>query len=197
MIMEQLKSETKEAHQSLEKLLIPFIKQTKSTEAYSKLLEMFYGYMKPVEDLIDNNVDAAKVPMYSQRRKAQTLIDDLQHWDNNTTPELSTELPTITNHNQAIGAMYVFEGSTLGGKVINKILMTNLGKEDAAGFSFYNGYGDHTHAMWGAFTEALNKAEMDEQARLEIVAAANDTFTQFENWAAKTLVPTKATENAE
>ena len=186
--MEQLKNETKEAHQSLEKLLIPYIKQTNTTEAYSRLLEMFYGYMKPVEDLIDQHVAKDKIPAYSNRRKVESLLNDLKHSGNNDIPQLADELPEINSHNQAIGAMYVFEGSTLGGKIINKILMGNLGKESQEGFSFYNGYGEQTHAMWGSFTGALNEAELNEADRHEIVASANDTFTKFKNWAGKALI---------
>ena len=194
MIMEQLKNETKEAHQSLEKLLIPYIKQTNTTETYSRLLEMFYGYMKPVEELIDQHVEKSKIPAYSDRRKAESLLDDLKYWGKNDIPQLAEQLPEINNYNQAIGAMYVFEGSTLGGKIINKILMGNLGKETPEGFSFYNGYGEQSQAMWGSFTGALNNAELSETDRQEIVAAANDTFIKFKNWAGKALISADAEE---
>ncbi len=192
MIMEQLKSDTSEAHQSLEKLLIPYIKQTKTVEAYGKLLQMFYRYMKPVEDAIDKHVDAGKIPMYDIRRKTGSILDDLNYWGYNTILAPIEDIPAITTYYQALGAMYVFEGSTLGGNVISKILKNNLNKQGPEGFSFYNGYGEHTHAMWGAFTKALNQEELNAEARRELVLAANNTFTKFENWAATTLKHTNA-----
>ncbi len=194
MIMEQLKNETKEAHQLLERLLIPYIKQTNTIEAYIRLLQMFYGYMKPVEALIDEHIAKEEIPFYSSRRKALSLLHDLTYWKHNDLPPLADELPEITNHYQALGAMYVFEGSTLGGSIINKILMENLGKDSQEGFSFYNGYGDETREMWTSFTEAVNNTQMDSDDRNEIVMAANDTFTKFKNWAAGALIYADAEE---
>lgn len=192
--MEQLKSETKEAHQLLEKLLIPYIKRTNTTEAYTRLLKMFYGYMKPVEDLIDEYVAKEKIPFYNNRRKAQSLLHDLEYWAHIDQPPLADDLPEITNHYQALGAMYVFEGSTLGGTIINKILMENLNKHCSEGFSFYNGYGDRTREMWALFTEAVNTTHPDATERQEIVMAANDTFTKFKNWASDALIYADAEE---
>ncbi|MER3464226.1 MAG: hypothetical protein C4329_07220 [Chitinophagaceae bacterium] len=54
-----------------------------------------------------------------QRRKADAILLDL-----NDTVDLSlcTSLPQINSTAKTIGAMYVLEGSTLGGRGISKML---------------------------------------------------------------------------
>lgn len=194
MVMELLKTETKEAHQQLEKLLIPYIKQANTTDDYITLLELFYGYMMPVEKLIDAHVITDKIPFYNNRRKVECLLNDLKYWGYSGMPLFSDELPLISSHNQALGAMYVFEGSTLGGAIIKKILMANLHQQSNGGFSFYNGYGDATKLMWSTFTDALNNENFSGEEQNEIVEAANDTFIKFKNWAAKALLYVDAEE---
>jgi heme oxygenase (biliverdin-IX-beta and delta-forming) len=186
MFIERLRSETKSIHQALEKAMIPGIRNAKTPEAYGAILKTFYGYFKAIENLLDKQLTDKIVPAYDQRRKAHIIIEDLKAINQNgALPPLATELPEISNAYQALGAMYVLEGSTLGGQVITKMLMQNLNLTDSAWIRFFSGYGDDTQKMWGSFIGVLNQYSQDETRHDEMIEAAINTFAQFKTWIEK------------
>lgn len=184
MLLDKLRTHTAAAHQQLEKLLVPRIKQATSTAAYTDVLQLFYGYFKPLEDEISKYVDSRLLPDYEERRKTAALIADINYLSGLHGPfKLCTQLPAIDNSRQAIGALYVMEGSTLGGKVIKNILMKNLGMDGSNGFDFFGGYGDDTAIKWQVFTDTMNEKFSDPGTHEEVLSAANDTFLKFKTWA--------------
>lgn len=185
VFIERLRTETRSIHQALEKALIPGIRQAVTPEAYAKILKKFYGYFKAMETLLDAQLSDNIVPAYSQRRKSQAIVEDLKSLNSSEDLPVSNDLPEISTIPEALGAMYVLEGSTLGGRVITKMLMQNLNFQDAAHLKFFSGYGDQTEAMWGSFLETLNKHAEDERAQHEIINAASDTFSKFKAWIEK------------
>jgi len=179
MISDQLKEQTKSNHQSLEKKLIGKMRAMRNKQDYIDLLTIFYSYFGGLEQLIQGNVLKNKVPDYDLRRKAYSLSADIELLGGRH-PALAAQhfLPAITNHAEALGAMYVIEGSTLGGKIISEMITKQLGITD--GVSFFNGYGADTISMWQRFQAVLNQPEnLPGDA---IIAAANDTFLKFSEW---------------
>lgn len=183
MLLQELRYHTSSAHQQVEKLLVPRIRSVASMYDYASLLRVFYGYFKPLEDNIDHHLEKQYLPDYEQRRKAASLAADLGHISGSADIIYCADLPRITNTFQAIGALYVMEGSVLGGKVIKAMLLKNLPADTLQGFEFFSGYGEDTGAMWKAFTDALDNNFNMPGAHDEIVTAANDTFLKFKDWA--------------
>lgn len=183
MLTEVLKSETKTAHTDLEGRMIPSIKSIQTHEDYRRLLEMMYGFYQPLEEKIDAYINDESMPGYQDRRKASLLVEDIAALNNNVAarPEkLCANLPEITSYAHALGAMYVLEGSTLGGKIIAGMVQKRVEEVDHA-LHFFNGYGEKAMDMWMAFKEQLNK-DMPGGAQEEVVQAANDTFISFKRW---------------
>ena len=182
MTLDILREQTRQAHTALEKIIVPHIKNA-TRESYAQLLRIFYGYYKPVEDLIDTYIDDQTIPNYTDRRKAATILDDIKEMTgDNAVPQLCSHLPAITDVYRALGAMYVLEGSTLGGKIIGKMLTSNLQLTNDNGIKFFSGYGPGSDAMWASFITALNNYLASQQQQEEIAAAATDTFTSFKAW---------------
>jgi heme oxygenase len=92
------------------------------------------------------------------------------------------DLPKISSQAHALGALYVMEGSTLGGRMISKMLKENLGLESENGAGFFNGYGVHTMQKWNAFKEVLSDYCTTHFCEEEIVSTADDTFLKFNYW---------------
>ena len=67
-----------------------------------------------------------------------------------------SELPSIRSHQHALGALYVIEGSTLGGKIISKMISHQIPSTDGHGLTFFNSYGDDTITMWERFKVILD-----------------------------------------
>nr|WP_262512340.1 biliverdin-producing heme oxygenase [Adhaeribacter arboris] len=78
--------------------------------------------------------------------------------------------------------MYVMEGSTLGGKVISKIVYETLGYTPENGIAFFNGYGTQTGPKWKAFQEALTRFALTPAQEEAIVTTATRTFQKLEVW---------------
>lgn len=74
---------------------------------------------------------------------------------------------------EALGALYVMEGSTLGGKVIGKALR-RLPNWPISAPSYFDPYGSATGSMWSAFQDYLDSAlEADADA---VIVGAQRTF---------------------
>jgi heme oxygenase (biliverdin-IX-beta and delta-forming) len=183
MLSTQLKEQTKVNHQLLEKKMVAQIKSIRTKEDYAKLLSLFYSFFGGLEVAMDNYPDESFLPDQEHRRKSMSLVNDIVELDG-TLPAIAEEkkLPKITSHLQTIGAMYVMEGSTLGGRQISKMISQQLNLPMNIGLSFFEGYGDQTENMWNAFKRAIDKMQLSPEEEAIIIDAANDTFLQFSNW---------------
>ena len=84
---------------------------------------------------------------------------------------------------EALGALYVIEGSTLGGRIIARELARSIGVTPEAGGRFYASYGDARGPMWTAFKGALDRlGESRPEAVDDVVRAASDTFDVLRTW---------------
>jgi len=182
MILENLRSHTKETHQALEASMFPFIKNVRDIESYSHLLRMFYGYYKPLQDQVDKYIDKNILPDHKELRRAEWILEDLKALDQPTDNIALYKFPfAIDSHAAALGALYVTEGSTLGGKVICKTIATNLGKSEMDGLKFFNGYGAHTGSKWKSFLLVLD-AEKNVPDEEVIIKTAEQVFAGFAAW---------------
>lgn len=179
LLSDQLKTRTLAAHQELEKVLVQRMRTLQTINDYLLLLQFFYSYFGALEDRINLYLGSAELPDYPQRRKTAALAADIQALGG-TLPSKTplNDLPQIKNHLQAFGALYVMEGSTLGGPVISAMIRKQLGLTDK-GLTFFYSYGEHLTTMWDTFKLTLNRqAETHSDVEMTITAA-NATFRKF------------------
>lgn len=175
-----LKQTTKVNHQELEKLVVKQLRLVKTIEDYIKLLQLFYSYFGGLEDKINLYISPGNLENDFQRRKAARLCEDIKMLGGEIKEKVQNEgLPHIENHLQAYGALYVLEGSTLGGRVIVKMLQRQLNTDEETGFTFFTGYNDKTEEIWASFKELLNKLPQNDNGKEQIIKAANETFLKF------------------
>ncbi|MFD2147727.1 biliverdin-producing heme oxygenase [Mucilaginibacter antarcticus] len=186
MFTEKLKEVTLANHQQTEKILVGKLKSMRSVQDYITILSSFYGYFGGLEKQIERYLNPSNMADYEERRKTAAIADDIKVLGG-TVPAVATgdELPRIENCLQAFGALYVIEGSTLGGQIISKMIQNHLPIQNGAGLSFFNGYGDNMQQMWTSFKELLNKAAMTPADEETMAEAANQTFARFKNWLEK------------
>ena len=160
---EEIKSRTKQAHKETEALLIPKLKSIKSKEDYATILGMFYGFYKPLQGQIEEYINAENLPDIKQRRKEIVLEQDIFNLHVVKKLHICEDLPTIHHLLQAFGALYVIEGSTLGGAIILKMLRKNERVTIP----------DKEHLF----------LQLRREEDVETVAnAANETFVKLKNW---------------
>lgn len=90
-------------------------------------------------------------------------------------------LEAIENHPfQLLGALYVFEGSTLGIPQLLPHLQSSYSLEHQ-GLSFYASYGDMNKLRWEGFKRRMNTTVTDEIAQEACIATAQQTFNLIDN----------------
>ena len=183
MIIEQLREATSEKHQELDNAMLPVFKDATNQEKYIELLKKFYGSFKPLYTLIDNYVGIEEIPDLPQRRSVANLEKDLLHFDIDlVTISQLKQLPSITSKADAMGALYVLEGSTMGGVYLAKMLEKQLGIDEMSGLSFFSGYGKETKAMWLTFIDSLEQFAANCNCDLQITTAASKTFDSIRHF---------------
>jgi heme oxygenase (biliverdin-IX-beta and delta-forming) len=193
MLAEQLKSATEVNHQQLEKQLVLQMKAIRSPGAYVELLQLFYTYFGGLEQEIARYIGPAELPDYNERRKTEALAHDITGLGGTTALKAAGhDLPQLHNRLQAFGALYVIEGSTLGGQIISQMMAKQLNLRGDTGLSFFKGYGERSGQMWAAFKDALNAQATTPQEAEQLIAAANETFLKFKEWIHKAGQPHNA-----
>lgn len=178
-IAQAVKQKTADAHAETEAVLVPKLNAIQSIEDYTAILQSFYGFFHPVEQTIQQFITPSILPDITKRRTSDLIVKDLAVLGVDKELTLCTALPQIASVSQAFGALYVLEGSTLGGKVIARMLAKNKAVTiPVDALQFFNGYGEETGPMWTTFVSVLNQQENEE----EIVKAANETFYHLKNW---------------
>ena len=192
MILEALKTKTAASHANVEAspLMAPISRRSITVPEYTHILEKFYGYFHPLEVCITNLPAISTIlPDFSSRRKSSSILQDLSFLRGTTVhPEsilLCSDLPKINSASEGLGALYVMEGSTLGGKFISRIIQETLGLTPENGINFFNGYGPQTGVMWKSFGETLTRYSTSGQTEDAVVAAADETFRKLEKWFTK------------
>ncbi len=181
MLSEKLKHQTRDEHQMLEVKMIKQIKLIADTSKYSEFLLLFYRFMNPLETQIDKELDPSFLSDYKLRRKSILLVQDLSRLQSSAEIFSYDEVIFITNNLEAIGALYVMEGSTLGGQIISKMINHQLGLEKIIPLDFFNGYKNDTILMWQNFKIAMDQLKLNESEENIIIRSANNTFKRFSN----------------
>lgn len=163
------------AHQKLEKEVILKLKAIRSDKDYAALLKNFNDYFNSLENAIAPYITPDVLADYSQRRNSAYIKQDIAELGGDPAAT-AVEVPEIKNALEAMAALYVMEGSIMGGKIIVQMLAkANITK----GVSFFSGYGEDTGKMWGTFVQALDRTGTNEDDENTAVKIANETFNCF------------------
>jgi heme oxygenase len=179
-LLERLKTETRPAHDRIERA-VDIERRVASHAAYRALLARFYGFHAAWEPQAAALI--ADPAFFEPRRKAALLARDLRFLgldDLDRLPRCAPLMP-MADRAAAFGALYVVEGSTLGGTIIARQVERSLGLTAGAGCSYFRSYGPDLGPMWKAFGRrllALSNPAFDDR----VVASANRTFETMRLW---------------
>lgn len=175
-VSEYLKQNTASYHDAAEKLFnsAKIFNKTFTLEDYKKIIHTNYLMLLHSEDKIFEELkDYSEKLQLSDRKKLPLIEKDLKSLLLEKVVA-GNELELISLH-EALGAMYVIEGSTLGGNVIAKQLSKTDGFDDVT-FNFFGCYHENTAAMWKNFKEILD-TEVQENKYDEVLSGARKLYT--------------------
>jgi len=188
-ILERLRNDSAPYHDRVEAnpYASAIMDGTIELNAYKYYLEMFYGFVVPLERRAEASQALSESGYDLQdRRKTPMLEKDLIALG--TSEEefgeipLCTALPDISTPEKLLGCFYVIEGSTMGGQMITKKLSRTLPISTESGLAYFNAYGEESRTRWGAFRERLLEAGQSEESCEEITQSAIETFRLLERW---------------
>ncbi|MFD2599275.1 biliverdin-producing heme oxygenase [Sphingobacterium corticis] len=178
MVSTAIKEATKSAHQQLEKTVVMRLKGIRSQADYADVLKHFYAYFSAVEQAIAPFITSGVLPDYASRRNASHIRQDIVDLGENVDTLPAAKAPNIQSVAEAFGALYVLEGSIMGGPYIVQMLK-KYGME--TGFSFFSGYGESTGQRWAAFTERMNELVVEPADVAALMKTGEETFARFED----------------
>lgn len=177
-MLERLRLATREAHRSIERAT--GLGPAPGGAAYARYLARQYGFLAPLEPLLDAHLAALGLDP-APRRKAGHLARDLAALglDPGALPRCGA-LPALEPAASALGCLYVLEGQTLGGRVLLRALRQGSAGAPSA---FLDAYGDATGARWQELVRALEaRGRAAPEDVPHAVAGAVDTFERMQRW---------------
>lgn len=183
-----LKEATAADHRAVEDEL-PLLRPDVTLSDYRHYLTGMWSLHAPVERALGLPGLRAVLPDVDQRRRLPLLERDLgalglSRHDLASLPAAAPLSPP-RRVPEILGALYVLEGSTLGGQILRRHLAETLGGAIAGALGYLSAY-PHVGAMWKKFREAVDLygAEHPED-RNEMIAAAQHLFRSLRSWLAQ------------
>lgn len=189
-VLMDLRQATGARHSRLEARL-PFASAGFDQAAYRQLMAAYYGFYRPLEQLLAPVAGLAEVGWAERAGKSAVLEADLIALGFSATAiqqlPLCSELPAFDSLAALMGVLYVIEGATLGGQVLRARMAAKLGIGADDGGAFLDVYGPQTGRLWRSFLQRLGTLEAATE-RSAACTAASQTFDCFEAWLASTGV---------
>ncbi len=180
MDIQRLKRETEVDHRAVEAVL-PLMHGALDAAEYVQCLQQIYGVVAAWEECAWKVAPKWMRPVLAARQRRGLLELDLAWFGVARHDDRRPGLPEINDLPSLLGAMYVMEGSTLGGQLIARHVEATLHLSGGHGSAFFRGYGDRTGTMWKEFCELLKIHVPDEQTD-RVVQAAKAMFGSYGGW---------------
>ena len=185
LFVQSLRKQTAASHQKLEdnNLSRAILEADVSVADYQTYLSALYGVTLGCEKAVFPQIQHI-IPDLSERFRSQMIEKDLlaTGFSASQIDALPVYTFTLSTAAEALGAMYVLEGSTLGGRMLYKHVNKTLGLTADNGACYFWGYGEHTGTMWKSFISAFTQFAQQSGQAENIIDSAIQTFTIIDHW---------------
>lgn len=166
-VLSRLRAATGEAHERLERRL-NILEQIATFPARRELVARFHGLHAGAEAVLAPWLADLPDLDFDGRRRSRQLAADLAALGGAAPP--ACPAPPPRSRAEALGILYVLEGSTLGAKVIRRAVVAN--GQDMSGLSFLDPYGAQSGARWRSFLAILaREAPSDDEPAMAAAAS--------------------------
>ncbi|AOA57833.1 biliverdin-producing heme oxygenase [Acinetobacter larvae] len=172
----RLKTETAIEHDRME-MLMEQAKVFESKENYAQFTLSQYYFQRDIEYLYQSTAVGAVIPDLDIRGRSEAARQDLT--DLGIQPQ-GMDISTLhVRYPQALGWIYVSEGSTLGAAFLFKEAQAKLGF--SADFAARNlaAYPEGRMRVWKRFKQALDDAQFSPSEQQQVVDGAMQAFAHF------------------
>jgi heme oxygenase len=189
-VLRMLRTGTAAEHQDVERtldLLDPALSRTRLTAVLSRMHGFWLAAEAGLEEWARRAPADAAAVNWPRRRRAGLFAGDLQQLGGRAA-EGTPALAPLAGTDEALGRLYVLEGSTLGGAFIDRHL-SGLPQFAGVRLRSFSPYGSETGAMWHAFRRATRDRVAAGGDADAMVTSARDTFGALAQWCRPAAVP--------
>jgi heme oxygenase len=188
-VAQLLKQHTAQIHERVEAgldLLGPDLTIGRLREVVARLAGFWQGTERSVEAWAENRPEAAAALQWPRRRRSAALRQDLLRLGltGREITALPEAPPTFTglDTGDVLGWLYVTEGSTLGGAVIDRTVRT-LAATAELRLRTFTPYLEGPGPMWQSYLDwMLAWVGDDARRRDRVLSSAHSSFTALEAW---------------
>lgn len=184
MIFGELKQACLDAHLQIKggAYATRIMEHSLSLQGYRTLLQANFVFHCTIENqLVSVLLPGQQADLQlARRRKIHHILSDLQALGDSPVHMLPPVSYQIQSFFQALGALYVTEGTAIGGAIIRKNLLKNPNIAPVAQIHFYGCYGDQLSPLWKSFAEYLNGFAGNPVAVKEMIFQARESFLLYE-----------------
>lgn len=183
LMLPALKSATAGHHARVEALM-PSLDALATPAGYAAALRALHAFHAAWEPAVWRAPGLAEAGLdEGARRKLPLLERDLRALA--VAPcRVRPPAPAVPDAAAALGALYVLEGATLGGRVIHRHVAGPLGLTPERGGAYYHGYGAATGARWKELGEGVRRYVAAYGGEARVVDGAVACFAALEAWLA-------------
>nr|WP_315207420.1 biliverdin-producing heme oxygenase [uncultured Flavobacterium sp.] len=189
MFIQNLRAATAYCHKQLEQnnLSQALLSNNVNETIYCSYLIQLYSFVKGFEQYVYPELDPHFLNI-NNRKKAHFIEEDLKALgipiDKHTLLKEAFFRETYPDVYLAAGALYVLEGSTLGGQIIVKHLQKAM-PPDFLNAAYFLGYQQRTGSMWKEFLQQFTALPQSTQQEQQIITGAFTTFKIIDNLLSK------------
>jgi heme oxygenase (biliverdin-IX-beta and delta-forming) len=189
--MQRLRDSIMPLHDEAEKLgpLHKIPDKSVTLEDYKKILERLYGFVSVAEDVIQTKMnDQCGALDYESRKRIGHLEKDLmflgQSQEDFKQIPRCNDITHVGTFPDALGCLYLFEGSRLGGLVLSKALREKFGFKDYQGYAYFSSNGAEVPSMWVSFKDFTEDYVGSHGGGDDIINSAKVGFAALNKWLA-------------
>ena len=151
-----LREATASAHETLEvqARIEPRLSDPATRGATVAAFHRFHAGLEPLSHPLTAALNSELDAGFEPRSRANGIAQDLMMLGQRVPPPARPVAPATAG--EALGWVYVAEGSMLGGRIIRRRLAVE--GRDLDGLGFLDPYGEETGARWRAFMDLLDRA---------------------------------------
>jgi heme oxygenase len=146
----------------------------RDAKGYAAFLVALARVVIPLERALETAGVAKLLPDWADRRRSDALAEDLASLDEPLSP---IHVEPLAGEAQMFGALYVLEGSRLGGKLLLKRALEHPDERVRAATRYLSHGADRN--LWPSFVQRLDASAAVAEAPDDAVAAARWAFMLF------------------
>ncbi|QFT73405.1 Heme oxygenase [Ruegeria sp. THAF33] len=157
---------------------------------YRALIQRLYGFYAPLDDAVLKalTVDDVSAPTFWYEKRSRLIAQDIRDLegdhDNVSTGPTCREIAQVVTPKTVGGVLYVVEGATMGGALINKAAEKLLSTENILGRRYWDWCRVEGRNRWRMTLQYLDHLQSSASSLDDVVSGAKDTFRLLDDWLA-------------